>query len=103
MQGRSPCDARSGPPYRSPSCVQARSSRKFRGIIPDVIQSLNDGTFANKYATAYDAQPVIVASVDLGNIGNDVRAIRDNSQRRVYVDGMGRTIEINGNVKRITR
>lgn len=83
--------------------INKRSSRKFRGIIPDVIQSLNDGTFANKYATAYDAQPVIVASVDLGNIGNDVRAIRDNSQRRVYVDGMGRTIEINGNVKRITR
>ena len=84
--------------------INKRSSRKFRGIIPDVIQSLNDGTFANKYATAYDAQPVInVASVDLGNIGSDVRAIRDNSQRRVYVDGMGRTIEINGNVKRITR
>lgn len=84
--------------------INKRSSRKFRGIIPDVIQSLNDGTFANKYASAYNAQPVVnVAAVDLGNIGSDVRAIRDNASRRVYVDGQGRTIEINGNVKRITR
>lgn len=83
--------------------INKRSSRKFRGIIPDVIKSLNDGSFTDKYSRAYDVPMLGVASVELGSIGDDVRAIRDNSRQRVYVDGMGRTIIINGNNKRIIK
>ena len=84
--------------------INKRSSRKFRGVIPDVIKSLNDGTFADKYSRAYDGAPMLgVASLELGSIGDDVRAIRDNSRQRVFVDGIGRTIIVNGNNKRIIR
>lgn len=83
--------------------INKRSSRKFRGIIPDVIKSLNDGSFTDKYSRAYDVPMLGVASVELGSIGDDVRAIRDNSRQRVYVDGLGRTIIINGNNKRIIK
>lgn len=85
--------------------INKRSSRRFRKIIPDVINSLNNGTFAHKYLKSYsdgDGLTLNVAgqSPDLRNLSDDVREIKEQNRRRVYVDGDGNTIESYKNLKR---
>lgn len=85
--------------------INKRSSRRFRKIIPDVINSLNNGTFAHKYLKSYsdgDGLTLNVAgqSPDLRNLSDDVREIKEQNRRRVYVDGDGDTIESYKNLKR---
>lgn len=88
--------------------INKRSSRRFRNIIPDVINSLNDGSFPQKYMSAFDAGNgmtinVRTESAELDDLKNDVREIRELNRRRSYVDGSGNTVEIYKNLKRKTR
>lgn len=84
--------------------INKRNSRKYRGIIPDVINSLNAGTFAQKYLNAYDGGGMMVEvqgdSPDLRGLSADVRSIREQGESRTYVDGNGRTVVLYKNVKR---
>ncbi|WP_418428284.1 phage tail tape measure protein [Barnesiella intestinihominis] len=85
--------------------INKRSSRRFRKIIPDVINSLNNGTFAHKYLKSYSDGDGLTLNVtgqspDLRNLSDDVREIKEQNQRRVYVDGDGNTIESYKNLKR---
>lgn len=85
--------------------INKRSSRRFRKIIPDVINSLNNGTFANKYLNSYSDGDGLTLNVtgqspDLRNLSDDVREIKEQNKRRVYVDGDGNTIESYKNLKR---
>lgn len=78
--------------------INKRSSRRFRKIIPDVINSLNNGTFAHKYLKSYSDGDGLTLNVtgqspDLRNLSDDVREIKEQNRRRVYVDGDGNTIE----------
>ena len=43
--------------------INKRNSRRFRKIIPSVINSLNDGTFAAKYMGAYDGANSLKVSI----------------------------------------
>lgn len=85
--------------------INKRSSRRFRKIIPDVINSLNNGTFAHKYLKSYSDGDGLMLNVtgqspDLRNLSDDVREIKEQNRRRVYVDGDGNTIESYKNLKR---
>lgn len=85
--------------------INKRSSRRFRKIIPDVINSLNNGTFAYKYLKSYSDGDGLTLNVtgqspDLRNLSDDVREIKEQNRRRVYVDGDGNTIESYKNLKR---
>lgn len=85
--------------------INKRSSRRFRKIIPDVINSLNNGTFAHKYLKSYSDGDGLTLNVtgqspDLRNLSDDVRKIKEQNRRRVYVDGDGNTIESYKNLKR---
>lgn len=85
--------------------INKRSSRRFRKIIPDVINSLNNGTFAHKYLKSYSDGDGLTLNVtgqspDLRNLSDDVRDIKEQNRRRVYVDGDGNTIESYKNLKR---
>ena len=85
--------------------INKRSSRRFRKIIPDVINSLNNGTFAHKYLNSYSDGDGLTLNVtgqspDLRNLSDDVREIKEQNRRRVYVDGDGNTIESYKNLKR---
>lgn len=85
--------------------INKRSSRRFRKIIPDVINSLNNGTFAHKYLKSYSGGDGLTLNVtgqspDLRNLSDDVREIKEQNRRRVYVDGDGNTIESYKNLKR---
>lgn len=88
--------------------INKRNSRKYRRVIPDVINSLNNGSFANKYMNAYNTDGGMVVDVsqspeELKTLSNDVSAIRKAQERRTYVDGRGNMIEVYRNVKRTTR
>ena len=88
--------------------INKRNSRKYRSIIPDVINSLNGGTFAEKYLNAYDGANISINAnqqqgADLTRLNDNVQAIREQGERMTYVDGKGRTITIYKNVKRILK
>lgn len=77
--------------------INKRNSRKFRDIIPDVINSFNDGTFADKYQKANEtmagyAVNMIGGGTDIRHLERDVTAIRKQGDRMQYVDGNGNTV-----------
>ena len=85
--------------------INKRSSRRFRKIIPDVINSLNNGTFAHKYLNSYTDSDNMTLNIseqspDLRNLSDDVREIKEQNRRGVYGDGDGNTIESYKNLKR---
>lgn len=77
--------------------INKRNSRKYRGVIPDVIRAFNSGTFEQKYMDAYkgggDIQLPVSPATDLGNLKNDVSAIREQGEHRTYTDGRGTHIQ----------
>lgn len=88
------------------SVINKRSSRKFRSLIPNVIKSLNDGSFKDKYMNAFSGDGLSINlqsgnSPDMTELNSNVREIRDQNKRRYYTDGSGRTIETYKNLKRI--
>lgn len=77
--------------------INKRNSRKFRDVIPDVINSFNDGSFANKYQRA-NAQMsgyainYVGAGTDVTQLQRDVKAIREQGDEVRFVDAKGNTI-----------
>jgi len=73
--------------------INRRNSRRYGSIIPDVINSLNNGTFAERYQRANAAMAgAAIGMVDVSGIGRDVAAIRRRGDESRYVDGKGNTI-----------
>lgn len=79
--------------------INKRNSRKFGRVIPDVINSLNDGTFADKYQRANAAMSNVAfglvgggAGTDVSALEKDVAAIKEQGDRMQYVDGDGNTV-----------
>lgn len=88
--------------------INKRNSRKYRKVIPDVIKSLNNGTFTGKYLNTYKTDDGLLVNVsqspeELKTLTTDVSAIRRAQERRMYVDGRGNTIEVYRNIRRTTR
>lgn len=91
--------------------INKRSSRRYRKQIPDIINSLNDGSFARKYVNAYDAangngvgMNVTMASpTDVSTLEGEVRKIREQGERRTYLDGTGTMVTTYKNVTRRVR
>lgn len=86
--------------------INKRNSRRFRRVIPDVINSLNDGSFAAKYMHSYDSTglTVNVGSADnLDGLKSDVKRIRETAETRNYIDAEGHNVLEYKNLKRITR
>lgn len=78
--------------------INKRNSRRFRDVIPDVINSFNDGTFADRYQRAnaamagYAVQMIGGGKTDVSGLEKDVAAIRQQGDETRYVDGQGNTI-----------
>lgn len=87
--------------------INKRNSRRYRNVIPDVIRSLNNGSFADKYLHAYDTplltMPAASSPADLSRLEKDVREIRQQNTRRYYVDGNGNTVMKYKNLTRTVR
>nr|DAH90018.1 MAG TPA: tail length tape measure protein [Caudoviricetes sp.] len=87
--------------------INKRNTRKYRRVLPDIVDSLNKGTFENKFSRAFNkadslqAQMVTIeTTTDLSNIERSVEAIKKQNSERIYPLGDGRTLIIKGNVKR---
>ncbi len=85
--------------------INKHNSRRFRRLIPDVINSLNRGTFPQKYLNAYNTDGINVTvqqnnAPDLRDLKDDVREIKEQNRRRRYVDGNGNVIEVYKNLTR---
>lgn len=87
--------------------INRRNTRKYKRVLPDIIDSLNKGTFENKFSQAFNkadslqAQMITVqTTTDLSNIERSVETIKKQNSERVYPLGDGRTLIIKGNVKR---
>ena len=77
--------------------INKRNSRKYRNIIPDVINSFNDGTFADKYQKANEtmagyAVNMIGGGTDISHLERDVKAIRKQGDEVRFVDNQGRIV-----------
>ena len=86
--------------------INKRNSRRFRRVIPDVINSLNDGSFAAKYMHSYDSTGLTVnvdAADNLDGLKSDVKRIRETAETRNYIDAEGHNVLEYKNLKRITR
>lgn len=86
--------------------INKRNSRRFRRVIPDVINSLNDGSFATKYMHSYDSTGLTVnvgTADNLDGLKSDVKRIRETAETRNYIDAEGHNVLEYKNLKRITR
>lgn len=86
--------------------INKRNSRRFRKEIPQVIGSLNDGTFADKYLNTFNVGGLSVATnesqIDLLGISDDVAAIREQNAERYIMTPNGMMVKYK-NVKRTIR
>lgn len=87
--------------------INKRNTRKYKRVLPDIVDSLNKGTFEDKFAQAFNkadnlqAQMITVeTTTDLSNIERDVEAIKKQNSERIYPLGNGKTLIIKGNVRR---
>ena len=86
--------------------ISKKRTRKYRKILPDVIDSFNKGTFEDKYLNAFansDSLSIALndnSNIDLSKIEDDVRSIRKQNETKYYTMADGSTIVIRKNVKR---
>lgn len=85
--------------------INKRNSRRYRSVIPDLIHSLNDGTFESKYLSVYPTESLalnVSASPDLRSLSEDVREIKEQNRTRYFVDAKGNTYMTYKNLRRRT-
>ena len=89
--------------------ISKKRTRKYKKILPDVINSLNKGTFEDKYLNAFASSDGLNISlnsngnVDLSKIEDDVRSIRKQSETKYYTLPNGTVVIQHKNVKRIIK
>lgn len=89
--------------------ISKKRTRKYKKILPDVIDSLNKGTFEDKYLNAFASSDGLNislnsnGSVDLSKIEDDVRSIRKQSETKYYTLPNGTVVIQHKNVKRIIK
>ena len=87
--------------------INKRSTRKYRKVLPAFVDSINKGTFEEKFSKAFEvgeklSQNVVYQyqSADLTKLEEDVRALKRNSEHQYYVMSDGSYIEKKRNVLR---
>ena len=89
--------------------INKRKTRKYRKILPDVIDSFNKGTFEDKYLKAFDGSDGLSislnanGSMDLSKLEDDVRSIRRQNETKYYTMPNGTVVMQRRNVKRIIK
>lgn len=89
--------------------ISKKRTKKYKKILPDVINSLNKGTFEDKYLNAFASSDGLNislnsnGSVDLSKIEDDVRSIRKQSETKYYTLPNGTVVIQHKNVKRIIK
>lgn len=89
--------------------INKRSTRRYRRQLPGIIDSLNKGTFEDKYLRAFESGETLQAQInqnpvliDLSRLEQDVTEIKKQNAIRYYQIG-DTTLVVKGNVKRYIR
>lgn len=87
--------------------INKRNTRKYRKHLPAIIKSLNNGTFEKKYLNAFNADGMQI-SINASNpitkeLERNVRAIKEQGERRYMVNGKGQMIEKYKNLTRVIK
>ena len=87
--------------------INRRSTRRYRRMLPALVDSINKGTFEEKFSRAFEtgeqlSQNVIYQQqiVDLSQLEEDVKALKRNSEHQYYAMPDGSYIEKRKNVLR---
>ena len=84
-----------------------KASRRHRALIPDIVKSLNDGSFTKKYMNAYAtdgfALNVSGSDVNIDKIEKDVNEIKEQNKRKFIPLGNGKVMEVYKNLRRIRK
>lgn len=89
--------------------INKKHTKRYRKILPDVINSFNKGTFEDKYLNAFAGSEGLNvsfnsnSSIDLSKIEDDVRNIRKQNETKYYMLSNGSTLIQRKNVKRIIK
>lgn len=88
--------------------VNKRSSQKYKKLVPDLINSLNKGTFEQKYLNAYSGSDEVTnimqgSTVDLSKVEKDLKSIKEQGRVKYVTGADGTIIEVRGNIKRIIK
>lgn len=90
--------------------INKHKTRKYRKILPDVIDSFNKGTFEDKYLKAFDGSDELSVSlnangsnIDLSKLEDDVRSIRKQNEVKYYTMPNGTVVMQYKNIKRIIK
>lgn len=89
--------------------INKKRTRKYRKILPDVIDSFNKGTFEDKYLNAFaNSDGLSIAlnannAMDLSKIESDVRSIKKLNETKYYTMPNGSIVIQHKNVKRIIK
>lgn len=86
--------------------INKRNTRKYKRVLPDIISSLNKGTFEEKFTNAFANGETVQSKfiqtesrADLTKLENGVEAIKKQNSERIYALSDGRMLIIKGNVK----
>lgn len=86
--------------------INKRNTRKYKRVLPDIVNSLNKGTFEEKFANAFANGETVQnkfiqteSIADLTKLENGVEAIKKQNSERIYALSNGRTLIVKGNVK----
>ena len=86
--------------------INKRNTRKYKRVLPDIVNSLNKGTFEEKFANAFANGETVQnkfiqteSIADLTKLENGVEAIKKQNSERIYALSDGRTLIVKGNVK----
>lgn len=87
--------------------INKRNSRKYRKEIPDIINSLNKGNFAEKYTKAYDGGMAVIANFDgkaeLTSIAKNIGEMNERGKQTSVIYTVDGRVEKRGNVTRIIK
>ena len=90
--------------------INRRSTRRYRRMLPQIVDSINKGTFEEKFSQAFKTGDELSQNVvyqnqiaDLSQLEEDVRALKHNSEQQYYAMPDGSYIEKRKNVLRRVR
>lgn len=90
--------------------IPAKQTRKYKSILPALVNSLRKGTFEHQYRKitdaghASDSAPVFIgsgSSTDMSKVEDDVAAIRKQNERTFFRDSEGNLVERYKNLTRV--
>lgn len=90
--------------------INKRNTKKYKKVLPDIVHSLNDGTFQDKFSNAFNAEFIGSTllstpglSVDLNTIESELREIRRQNEKNAIVLADGTIIVQSKNKRRIIK